>query len=172
MHYWLEYFKVLPAQHIRPKDGAHRIQRPSFGSDHQSMDERVRVAVELMRSSPSCDFKRLAGTLGLSPSRLRHLFRAQIGVSPGRFLKLVRLDRARTLLASSTLLVKEVAARVGASDVSHFVRSYKSFYGETPSRDRIEPVPDPNSPVSSNQARHQLYLPLAAPSEPAAKTAK
>lgn len=73
----------------------------------------------------------------MSGSRLRHLFRTEMGTPPGRFLKLLRLQRAKELLRGSFLEVKEVATAVGFGDVSHFVRDYKMVHGETPSESRF-----------------------------------
>jgi transcriptional regulator GlxA family with amidase domain len=78
----------------------------------------------------------LAKAVHLSTSRLRHLFGKQIGVPIGRYIKLLQLQKARELLENSFLEVKEVAARVGVNDLSHFIRDYKKIYRETPSRTR------------------------------------
>ncbi len=79
----------------------------------------------------------LANTVRISPSRLRHLFRTEVGVPLGRYVKRLRLERARELLRDSFLEVKEVAAAVGFTDVSHFVRDYKLTYSERPSETRV-----------------------------------
>jgi transcriptional regulator GlxA family with amidase domain len=47
------------------------------------------------------------------------------------------MGRAKALLEASFLEVKEVAAAVGFSDVSHFVRDYKLAHGERPSETRV-----------------------------------
>jgi transcriptional regulator GlxA family with amidase domain len=84
---------------------------------------------------------RIANRVNLSLSRFRHLFTQFIGVSPSRYLKQMRLARARHLLENSLLTVKEVAAAVGVNDVSHFVRDYKEAYGENPSESRHRALP-------------------------------
>lgn len=85
--------------------------------------------------------QRLATKLNLSLSRFRHLFAQFVGVSPARYLKKMRLVRARHLLERRLLIVKEVAAAVGINDVSHFVRDYESVYGESPSESRRRGLP-------------------------------
>jgi len=42
------------------------------------------------------------------------------------------MERAKVLLESSFLSVKEIAFRVGLNDESHFVRDFKSTYGYSP----------------------------------------
>jgi hypothetical protein len=51
---------------------------------------------------------------------------------PIRFLRLLRMERAKDLLESSFLSVKEIAFQVGLNDESHFVRDFKSTYGYSP----------------------------------------
>jgi len=42
------------------------------------------------------------------------------------------MERAKNLLESSFLSVKEIAYQVGLNDESHFVRDFKSTYGYSP----------------------------------------
>jgi hypothetical protein len=42
------------------------------------------------------------------------------------------MERAKFLLESSFLSVKEIAYQVGLNDESHFVRDFKSTYGYSP----------------------------------------
>jgi transcriptional regulator GlxA family with amidase domain len=78
----------------------------------------------------------MARAAGLSRSRLYDLFRNETGTSPARYAKQLRLERARDLLETGTLSVKEIAGVVGFTDVSHFVRNFKMAYGASPSEFR------------------------------------
>lgn len=103
------------------------------------MDERVLNAIERMR----CDLRhptpvtRLADRSELSASRFAHLFTAQVGESPARYLKRLRMERARELLETTGFKVKRIAFEVGAGDVSHFVRDFTRCYGVTPTGYRL-----------------------------------
>ena len=55
---------------------------------------------------------------------------------PIRYLRLLRMERAKDLLESSFLSVKEIAYQVGLNDESHFVRDFKSTYGFSPAHYR------------------------------------
>ena len=79
----------------------------------------------------------IAQSVELSPSRLYYLFKTQVGVSPIQYLKKVRLERARELLETSFVSVKVLAAAVGYSDCTHFMRDFKKAYGSTPSQYRF-----------------------------------
>ena len=64
--------------------------------------------------------------------------RSVLGVAPAQYLKQVRLRQARTLLQHSRLSIKEVAALIGANDLSHFSRDYKALHAESPGQTRRE----------------------------------
>jgi transcriptional regulator GlxA family with amidase domain len=98
------------------------------------MDHRVQAAVAFMKTNLECKFTALdvAQAVRLSPSRLRELFRDETGKSVTLYRKELQLQRAKQLLETTFLSVKEVAASVGIDGVSHFVRDFKKTYGFTP----------------------------------------
>jgi len=104
--------------------------------DLTAKDPRIQRALEVFQQSQEVQLNDVADMLNLSSSRLRHLFTEEIGMSPRRYVKLVQLERAKELLETSFLRVKEVAALVGVSDISHFGRDYKAHYGHSPSETR------------------------------------
>src|SRR5689334_11310398 len=76
----------------------------------------------------------LARAVNLSSSYLTKLFRAHVGQSPAQYDKTIRLERARELVLSSSLSVKEIMVKVGWRDPSHFSREFKRRHGVAPSR--------------------------------------
>ncbi|MBA3832995.1 MAG: helix-turn-helix transcriptional regulator [Chthoniobacterales bacterium] len=60
--------------------------------------------------------------------------KSETGVPIARYGRQLRLAEARELLRTTFLSVKEVAARVGVTGMSHFVRDFKKAYGSTPGR--------------------------------------
>jgi AraC-like DNA-binding protein len=105
----------------------------------KSCDLRVQRALAVLldeRSHRPGRMTQIASSFNLSLSRFRHLFKEETGFPPEQYLKLAKLCRARELMKHSALRVKEVAAVVGISDVSHFVRDYKALHGETPTYTR------------------------------------
>jgi hypothetical protein len=57
-------------------------------------------------------------------------------MSPAKYLKVLRLEQAKTLLEESFLSVKEIRVRVGFGDESHFARDFKTHFGLTPTQYR------------------------------------
>lgn len=72
-------------------------------------------------------------------------------MSPGQYLKALRLEKARGLLEATSLSVKEVRARVGMQDQSHFVRDFNRVYGVTPSQYRAQRTLLQDLSVGSNR---------------------
>ncbi|MFN0113007.1 MAG: helix-turn-helix domain-containing protein [Blastocatellia bacterium] len=78
----------------------------------------------------------LARRVNLSGSRLRNLFVKVVGVPLSEYAKLLRMEKARQLLVTEFLTIKEVMARIGIKDLSHFNRDFKLIYGVTPAQYR------------------------------------
>src|SRR5690349_24938003 len=79
-----------------------------------------------------------AQSVNLSVWRLCHIFKSDVGMPPIKYLRLLRMERAKGLLESSFLSVKEIAFQVGLNDESHFVRDFKSTYGHSPTTYRAQ----------------------------------
>ena len=77
-----------------------------------------------------------AQSLNLSVSRFQHLFKQEVGKNFTDYIKDLRLQKAGQLLVATNLTVKEIMAKVGAKDKSHFLRDFKCRFGETPTEYR------------------------------------
>lgn len=102
------------------------------------MDPRIEHVAKFIRENHQrrLTLNEMASTVNLSRWRLGHLFKEIMGTSPERFLTQLRLERARQLLETEFLSVKEVMNQVGMSDASFFGRSFKAAYGMTPGKYR------------------------------------
>jgi len=99
------------------------------------VDYRIRQIMILIESRFNQHFSQLylARTVNLSPWRLCHLFKSETGVAPLQYLKTVRMEKAKQLLETTCLSVKQIMKIVGIKDESHFVRDFQRFYGVSPS---------------------------------------
>ena len=102
------------------------------------MDPRVKHVVDLISKNYHCKLtlKEMADSVNLSTWWLCHLFRQHLDISPDRYLTQVRMKKAKELLESSFLTVKEVRTEVGVRDASSFTRAFKAEFGVTPARCR------------------------------------
>jgi len=73
----------------------------------------------------------LAGAAGLSPYYLVRAFHRHVGIPPHKYQTIVRINRARRLLASGGA-ISEIAYRTGFCDQSHLNRCFKRTLGVTP----------------------------------------
>jgi transcriptional regulator GlxA family with amidase domain len=103
------------------------------------MDSRVQKVIEVMKENTRRELSPevLAEHLRLSPRRFSHLFRAETGTTPARFLKSLRMQQAKDLLENTFLATREIIRRVGLSNESHFARDFKRYYGVTPGQFRL-----------------------------------
>lgn len=76
---------------------------------------------------------RLAAAAEVSPKRLIRLFTADVGITPKRYLQLVRFERVRAAVRDrSSVDWTRVAAAFGYFDQSHLIRDFHEFAGTTP----------------------------------------
>jgi len=103
-------------------------------------DSRIEWAIDIITR----DYRRrinlseLARTVGLSISHFAHLFRREVGVSPARFLREVRLRHAEQLIRTTALPLNEILGLAGITERSHFMRAFKQRNGLSPSRYRAQ----------------------------------
>jgi transcriptional regulator GlxA family with amidase domain len=76
--------------------------------------------------------KEIAAALGISQSHLRARFRVSTGVSIGRHLRRLRLDKACGLLRLTPSRVSEIAEQCGFNSIYHFSRAFQQTYGVSP----------------------------------------
>ncbi len=79
---------------------------------------------------------RLCDYLNVSQSTLYRVFRAAEGVSPLACFHAARMQRARDLLATGSLSVKEVAHALGYEHANDLSRAYRRHFGEAPTHTR------------------------------------
>jgi transcriptional regulator GlxA family with amidase domain len=103
------------------------------------VDQRVEKILQVMRDDlrGELSLPGLAQSVNLSVWRLSHIFRAEVGMPPIQYLKVLRIEKAKHLLETSFLSVKEITHIVGLKDESHFVRDFKKTYGVSPTPYRV-----------------------------------
>jgi AraC-like DNA-binding protein len=75
----------------------------------------------------------LAPALGVSGPYLRKVFKAAYQLTPKEFLTKIRMDYARSLLATGYFTIKEIAVRCGFENEKYFSTVFKAYYGAAPS---------------------------------------
>ncbi|HEY9126905.1 MAG TPA: helix-turn-helix transcriptional regulator, partial [Acidobacteriaceae bacterium] len=75
----------------------------------------------------------LAHSCGYSRGHFLRMFQARTGVTPHEYHMQLRLQHAKSLLASSTESLIDIAAACGFSNQSHLTSVFRRRIGTTPS---------------------------------------
>lgn len=81
----------------------------------------------------------MAAEVGMSAVQFTRSFRKRTGHSPGDFMVLARIERARMLLITTSRTVADIADSLGYSDVYYFTRQFTSKTGISPAAYRKSP---------------------------------
>ena len=109
----------------------HRVNDPALLSRHfAELMPVIRHVEEHYQADVSmAEMARLAG---LSTTHFNRRFRQLLRMTPTGYLRTVRIQRARTLLATTRKPLAEIAALTGFTDQSHFTRRFRQTTGLTP----------------------------------------
>ena len=96
---------------------------------------RLSKLLELIKETPETTrtISEMAQIVGVSPSRLYQLFRELTGYAPLQYVQIQRLQKAMQLLLTTDLSIAEIAQKLNYSDQFWFSKSYKKFFGASPS---------------------------------------
>jgi len=75
----------------------------------------------------------LAPLIGLSPDRLMHLFKEEMGLPIRRYLLWLKLRRAVMLMRTEGISMTEASHAAGFADSAHLSRTFKEMFGIKPS---------------------------------------
>ena len=94
--------------------------------------ERFKGLIEAKMSDSGLNVEDLGKDMGLSRVQLYRKIKSLTNYSPNELLRIARLKKASSLLASSDMTIAEVGYEVGFSSPSYFAKCYKEEFGESP----------------------------------------
>ena len=100
--------------------------------------DHLRDVVREKMANPKLKMDDLGDELGISRVQLYRKVKVLTGLSPVELLKEMRLERAKTLLNSTTKTVAEIAYEVGFTTPSYFTTCFKKQFGKLPMEFRAE----------------------------------
>lgn len=129
---------VLLEQHLRAGLSASAEDRPQCTRGRRTHYLIVQRVEQFMRANMRHDIylSEMCNTAGASERALRYAFDDLLGVSPNRYLSMLRLCtacRSLSLSDASQRSVKSVALSCGLWDLSRFAGHYRRVFGELPS---------------------------------------
>ncbi len=95
---------------------------------------KIRYACEILKKEMANppDKLSLARRVGLNHNQLVQGFKEMVGLCPFAYLRILRLEKARDLIARHECNVTEAAFAVGYSSPSHFSKNFRKEFGITP----------------------------------------
>ncbi|MEJ1239740.1 helix-turn-helix transcriptional regulator [Chryseolinea sp. T2] len=92
------------------------------------------VMNELTRDDFFDNIDNVASRYGITSRYLQKIFLQHTGLTPKLFSKINRFQKSLVLIGKGDLSLTSIAYQSGYFDQSHFIREFKSFTGNTPSR--------------------------------------
>ena len=104
---------------------------------HVDMISRARLRIREALESP-LTIQQVAEDMGVSYSNFRKLFKEYTGLSPATYQQDLRLQRAKELLSTTDLSIKEIAYRLNFESPDYFSAKFKIKTGRRPSELRSQ----------------------------------
>ncbi|WP_295208604.1 AraC family transcriptional regulator [Ruminococcus sp.] len=128
--HYLEIFLLKLSRLIRHADSDSCIV-----TDRNSRFMQLRSSIYAMPEDIT-DVDSLAENMGLSRSGFQHLYKKLFGVNIMSDIINARMERAKQLLITTNLSIKEIAERCGYSNEYGFMKRFKMQFGKTPTQYR------------------------------------
>lgn len=97
-------------------------------------DQRIVKSMRLMNARLGTDsLSEVAETSGMSLRNFNRLFLKETSLTPKEYLQMKRMEKARTLLTTTSLTITDISLEVGYNSVSKFIEAFKKLEGKLPS---------------------------------------
>ncbi len=108
-----------------------------LNKDHARVDMINRARYRIRETLESdLSIQKLAEELGVSYSNFRKLFKEYTGLSPALYQQDLRLQRAKELLSTTKISIKEIAYRLNFESPDYFSSKFRAKTGQKPSEFR------------------------------------
>ena len=100
----------------------------------EGVSHPIRKALGVINGSPGRVFqiRELAHVSGLSESRFKERFRAEVGMPPGEYMMRCKIDIALSLLRSGGSTITDIAMDLGFSSSQYFATVFKRYTSHNP----------------------------------------
>lgn len=108
-------------------------EKQSYSTNDSSASPIIQTALEIIRNEYMYDINRttVANRIYISSAYFSHLFKKETGKNFSQYLNEYRMNRACTLLRSSTYNIYSIAKMVGFTNYPYFCSQFKKQYGQT-----------------------------------------
>lgn len=127
------YLKLLLLSVLRDAGGGKkRLQTPAALNNENAIVSRALqyIADHVYEKLP---VETVAREIGVSASHLTALFHRQMNISPGEYIRRVKLEESKCLIREGKMNFSQIAAALHYSTIHHFSRQFKDKFGISPS---------------------------------------
>jgi YesN/AraC family two-component response regulator len=105
-----------------------------YQTRHAKNYQRLRKALDFIEThyDNSLTIEQIAKEVYLSPSRLSHIIKGELGITFGDYISKVRVERAKVLLKDREWPISQIALEVGYPDQSYFTKVFRKIERCTP----------------------------------------
>ena len=108
------------------------LSKESVSDVDKGFVDRFRELIEENLADSELSVEDLGGKMGLSRVQLNRKIKALTNYSPNDLVRIARLKKDASLLASSEKTISEITYEVGFTSPSYFTKCYKEYFGESP----------------------------------------
>ena len=108
------------------------LSKESVSEVDKGFVECFRELIEANLTDSELSVEELGSKMGLSRVQLYRKIKALTNYSPNELVRIARLKKAASLLASSEKTISEITYEVGFTSPSYFTKCYKEYFGESP----------------------------------------
>jgi signal transduction histidine kinase/AraC-like DNA-binding protein/CRISPR/Cas system-associated endoribonuclease Cas2 len=111
----------------------HKIEKTSSsGNLEQLFLTNLNKLIEKNIDNNDFSVENLADNLNISRSQLYRKIKAMLGINISDYVTQFRLEKAKSMLATTSLTISEIAYKNGFSSPNYFSTAFKNKYGESP----------------------------------------
>ncbi len=136
-NYYSKQIGLIDTEETLPKLEAEPIFEEK--AEHEFV-KKVRELVECNFTNYEFSVEQLCKLIFMSHSQLHRKLDALTGCSPNKFIRTVRLNKAKELLTNPAVSIAAIALDCGYNDAGYFARVFKQAYGVTPQEWRVNKI--------------------------------
>ncbi|MBW6535328.1 MAG: response regulator [Mariniphaga sp.] len=122
----------------------------NISSRDEDFIQSVKAILEENISDADFNVNKLAGHLNISTTQLYRRIKELTGYSPVELIRVIKLQKAYTLLSKRNSTVKEVCYLTGFNNLSYFIKCFREHFGITPANFRDNGLVEKPEIVSEN----------------------
>lgn len=133
---WFLLYTLFYLGYIRQNPAGKKVvvQYEPLVVNNQSDETLERIIQYIAReyANPDLTVHTVAREVGVMPSRITQILLEKRECSYKQYLNAIRLEEAKRLLSETDRTITEIAYKVGYRNVTHFNRTFKEAFGQSP----------------------------------------